>query len=236
MFILENNKQTFINRANKHKFNSVIIPTSLQKPMVQNKQLYLHKINNLKKINHIWYKTSLSKQMKQQEIKQLEIKEQEIKTKKYFKVVINNAKFAELVKRGMKKQSISLTQDNITTKNNNSPEDYNIEYLHLSEDCLSIDKEPDAPLNLTIIPDNNAIIITFTEPYSKTEVVNYLYSIDWSDFEPFVPVQNKSPVTITNIENGESYVIALKAQNKYGISNTSLPVQTFIGLLGFDEK
>jgi len=242
MLLLEKNKQLFINRANKHRFNSVIIPTSLQLPVANHKHLFLHKINTSNKIKHNWYKISLSKQMNQlnqlNQIKQLNQKKiNSQKNYNTFKVIINNAKFSKL---GINKLYSNQNDATNIINNEKSLQDNNNNNNNNNDDSLSFTMDltngkPDAPQNLIITPDNNAIIITFTEPYSKTEIVNYLYSIDWSNFEPFDPVQNKSPVIIKNIENGESYVIALKAENKYGLSDPSLPVQTFTGLLGFEE-
>jgi len=92
------------------------------------------------------------------------------------------------------------------------------------------------PTNLNATSSDNTIILSFTEPYSNSEIINYLYSIDWGNFKAFSPAQNKSPIIIKNLENGVSYIISLKAVNNYGVSNSSNPISVFTGLLGFPNE
>jgi len=115
----------------------------------------------------------------------------------------------------------------------------NKEPFYLTKDSFTIEtinETPSRPTNIVASPGENAITLSFVEPYSNSEIVNYLYSVDWGNFKAFNPAQKQSPVVIKNLENGVSYVISLKAQNKYGISESSAPVNVFTGLLGLPNE
>jgi hypothetical protein len=218
MFKLEQGKNNFINRANKTKFNSIIIPTSLQEPVFKTKPIYMQKINN--KINNKWLEKKFMEE-------QLKTKIQSIKPKKTVKIITSQENLIK-IKRGLQLYSNSLK---------------NTKPFYLTEGSFTVinlqeelDKIPTSPTNVIATPGENTITVSFTEPYSNSEIINYLYSIDWGNFEAFNPAQNKSPVIIKNLENGASYIISLKAENKHGTSESSKPISVFTGLLGFPNE
>jgi hypothetical protein len=112
---------------------------------------------------------------------------------------------------------------------------YYFDFLHIIPKPL----EPIPPIHLQVelndIAEQSSISIHFTQPL-EADIINYLYSLDWKEFVRFDPRQNTSPVKITHLDNGETYIIRLKSENKYGyLSNSSEPVSVFVGYLGFPE-
>jgi hypothetical protein len=211
MFTLDKNKNYFINRGKKNPFNSVVIPTELQKPQLKQKEIYLHKIDE--EMNHKWKSINIFKKLNDMET----IYKNKNKIKKIVKVIINNPNSHKNIIDRFKKFQQEELKDNLTL----------IKETELKE-----------PTNLMAIsdPENRTISVSFTEPYSNEEILNYLYSINWNNYEPLNPVQNKSPIIIKNIENGESYIVALKTKTKNGISSPSKPISVFTGLLGFPNE
>lgn len=114
---------------------------------------------------------------------------------------------------------------------------YYFDFIHIPSPIIPISSVP--PINLQVeiddIAEQGSISISFNQPLEEN-IVNYLYSLDWKEFIRFDPKQNTSPVKITHLDNGETYIIRLKAENKYGIiSNSSEPISVFVGHLGFPE-
>jgi hypothetical protein len=215
MFKLENNNN-FIKRTNKTEFNSIIIPAFLQKPISKQNILYLQQID--KKKSYKWYNTH-NQYKKLEELRLKKIMYTNLKTVQLITSVANIIKIKQNIKRFVSKE--------VKTE---------LDSFYLPEGSIILENNPREPLNLNGISDNNSVIITFTEPYSNSEITNYLYSIDWGKFESFEPIQNKSPLIINNLENGTSYVISLKTENKYGTSESSKPLGVFIGLLGLPNE
>ena len=95
---------------------------------------------------------------------------------------------------------------------------------------------PEAPYGLTATPGNAQVVITFSQGSDGgSAIMNYQYSTDdGATFRAFSPVDITSPVTITklstngvtNLTNGTSYTIRLKAVNAVGISDASDPVSS----------
>jgi len=82
---------------------------------------------------------------------------------------------------------------------------------------------PGAPTNLSAIPGDTSIQITFTAPSNGgTPITNYEYSLNGgSSWTPFSPVDTTSPVTIDGLTNGTVYNIKLRAVNAVGAGAAS---------------
>ena len=83
-----------------------------------------------------------------------------------------------------------------------------------------------APTNITLIPGNEEITVTFTGPVSVDfPVTNYEYSIDGGvTFVLCNPPKTASPIVVPGLTNGTSYLIVLKAINQFGPGLPSSPV------------
>ncbi len=81
---------------------------------------------------------------------------------------------------------------------------------------------PSTPINLSAVPGDGSVEISFTqETDGGSEIIDYLYSLDYeSDFFSSGG-QTSSPVSITGLTNGETYNIFLKAVNAVGESGSS---------------
>lgn len=117
----------------------------------------------------------------------------------------------------------------------NQKKKYHFDFIHILPEPIA----PIAPIHLQVeiddIAEQGSISISFTQQLEEN-IMNYLYSLDWKEFVRFDPKQNTSPVKITHLDNGETYIIRLKSENKYGgISNSSEPISVFVGHLGFPE-
>ena len=82
---------------------------------------------------------------------------------------------------------------------------------------------PVAPTNLVVSTDDETLTISFTQASDGgSAITNYSYSIDegaiYNDFSPEI---TSSPVTITNLTNGQEYIVLLRAKNTIGYSNDS---------------
>jgi len=82
---------------------------------------------------------------------------------------------------------------------------------------------PSPPTNLSATAGNASLSIAFTAGNIGTGLlVNYEYSIDGGvTFTAFSPAQTASPVTISGLENGITYTIALKTVTTAGTSTAS---------------
>jgi len=90
----------------------------------------------------------------------------------------------------------------------------------VSQRTLSV---PEAPTDLSAIPGDTSIEITFTEPYDGgSPITNYEYSLnDGTSWSPFSPSVTTSPVTINSLTNGTVYNIKLRAINAIGEGTAS---------------
>jgi alpha-tubulin suppressor-like RCC1 family protein len=91
------------------------------------------------------------------------------------------------------------------------------------------DTVPTAPTDLNPIPGNMQLSIEFTEPYKGgSAITNYAYSTNGTTFTPFSPADITPPVTITGLNNGQSYTFYLRAVNAagQGLSSTSVTSTT----------
>jgi len=82
---------------------------------------------------------------------------------------------------------------------------------------------PEAPTDLSAIPGDTSIEITFTEPYDGgSPITNYEYSSNGgTSWSPFSPSVTTSPVTIDGLTNGTVYNIKLRAINAIGAGTAS---------------
>jgi hypothetical protein len=84
---------------------------------------------------------------------------------------------------------------------------------------------PAVPTSLALTSGNTSISISFTPGYDGgATITNYLYSSNGSAYTPFSPVQTTSPVFFSNLVNGVSYTISIKAVNYLGSSIASSTV------------
>jgi hypothetical protein len=87
---------------------------------------------------------------------------------------------------------------------------------------------PGMPAGLFATPGNQSVSIAFTAPNDGgSPITNYEYSIDGgSIYVLFSPPQTSSPVTISNLTNGTSYAIKLRAVNAVdsGAASSSVTV------------
>jgi hypothetical protein len=85
---------------------------------------------------------------------------------------------------------------------------------------------PSAPTNLIANPGDQSVIIFFTPGLQgSSPIINYQYSTDGGvTFTAFAPAQTTSPVTITGLMNGTTYIVALKAVTSVGASPASTTV------------
>jgi hypothetical protein len=93
---------------------------------------------------------------------------------------------------------------------------------------------PDAPFGLTATPGNGQLSIAFSQGSDGgSPITNYQYSTDdGATFRAFSPVDITSPVVITKLSsdgttdltNGTSYTIRLKAVTAIGVSDSSDPI------------
>jgi hypothetical protein len=76
---------------------------------------------------------------------------------------------------------------------------------------------PDSPTINTTTPGNQQIEITFTPGNDNgSTITNYEYSINSGSWTARDPVSDNSPITITGLTNGTSYVVMLRAVNANG--------------------
>jgi hypothetical protein len=240
MFNKQKGKDNYINRINKTNFNSIVIPHFLQEPIMKTKPIHSYEIN--KKINRKWSKKNFMEE-------QLKYKKK-YNISKTIKIITSSENIIQIKK---KLKSLTNSNNNNNSNNNSDTDEQKLERnthdivlvsepFHLTKGSITImdvsenKTIPTSPTDMVALSEENTITISFTEPCSESEIINYLYSIDWGTFEAFSPIQNKSPVIIHNVENGVSYIISLKAENKYGISVSSKPISVFTGLLGFPNE
>ena len=89
--------------------------------------------------------------------------------------------------------------------------------------------KPSAPTNLSATYGNRTATITFSTPISNggTAITNYEYSTDGgTSFTAFSPAVTSSPVTISNLTNGNTYSVKLRAVTNVatGAVSTSVSV------------
>jgi titin len=79
---------------------------------------------------------------------------------------------------------------------------------------------PNEPTNLSAIPGNGSIEITFTEPFNGgSTITRYEYSLNSGS--SWIITGTSSPVTITGLTNGTVYTVQLRARNIVGASISS---------------
>jgi len=96
-----------------------------------------------------------------------------------------------------------------------------IYYKH-SINRIQYTTEPDAPV-INATPQDTEINVTFDTPYNGgNTIIRYEYSIDSTNYIstfPAIPVGNQ--FTISNVINGTTYFVTLRAVNGYGNSAAS---------------
>ena len=94
-----------------------------------------------------------------------------------------------------------------------------------SSDPLSVTPAwiPSAPENLVGTPGNGQVSITFDNPDPRgSSITNFKYSLNNGvDYSAFSPAVFGSPVTITDLDNGTTYQISLRAVNSIGDGDQS---------------
>jgi len=82
---------------------------------------------------------------------------------------------------------------------------------------------PPRPISLSATPGNSTVTIAFTQNGDGgTPITNYKYSFDSNTYTSFpAPGFQSSPVTLSNLYNGSTYSIYLKATNIIGDSASS---------------
>jgi hypothetical protein len=82
---------------------------------------------------------------------------------------------------------------------------------------------PPPPNNVTVSPGNGIATLTFTANYDGgTPITTYLYSVDGGDY--IDSQRSTSPITVTGLTNSVPYTITLKAVNRIGPGDPSVPV------------
>jgi hypothetical protein len=85
--------------------------------------------------------------------------------------------------------------------------------------------KPEAPDDLSATAGNGEATVSFTPgDDGGSALTNYLYSVDDVNYVALDPADTTSPITITNLTNGEGVSITLKARNSQGDSPVSEPV------------
>jgi hypothetical protein len=85
--------------------------------------------------------------------------------------------------------------------------------------------KPEAPDDLSATAGNGEATVSFTPGGDGgSALINYLYSVDDVNYVALDPADTTSPITITNLTNGEGVSITLKARNSQGDSPASEPV------------
>jgi hypothetical protein len=86
--------------------------------------------------------------------------------------------------------------------------------------------KPEAPDDLSATAeDNGDATVSFTPGGDGgSALINYLYSVDGVNYLALDPADTTSPITISNLTNGEGVSITLKARNSQGDSPVSAPV------------
>lgn len=82
---------------------------------------------------------------------------------------------------------------------------------------------PDPPTGLTAAPRDGYARVSFTPGYyNGSDIINYEYSLNGTDYTLLSPADITSPVTIPGLTNGTSYTIYLKAVNNVSAGAASL--------------
>ena len=101
----------------------------------------------------------------------------------------------------------------------------------IESNMLSIIPRPiaGAPTELSASTSYKKVVISFIEGDDDgSPITNYEYSIDDRvTFIPLNPTINRSPITITNLENNRAYTFYIRAVNAYGYGISSL-INVFI--------
>ena len=84
---------------------------------------------------------------------------------------------------------------------------------------------PAAPTSLVASAGDGQATISFTPGYNGgSEITNYIYSLNGTNYLTLSPIDASSPVTIPGLTNGTTYNIYLKAVNSAGEGNASSSV------------
>jgi titin len=90
---------------------------------------------------------------------------------------------------------------------------------------------PSAATNLVAIPGNTTALIYFTISDGNSPIINFAYSLNGgTSFIPFSPGQSASPLTISGLTNGTTYIVQIKATNGIGTGAASSTVTVTPGL------
>ena len=86
---------------------------------------------------------------------------------------------------------------------------------------------PDAPTNVVLTPDDKKITVSFTPGSDNgAAITNYEYQIDTVGWKALSPASTSNSFTITDLENGETYTVSVRAVNAKGSGANSEPVST----------
>lgn len=84
---------------------------------------------------------------------------------------------------------------------------------------------PDAPTNVVLTPDDKKITVSFTPGSDNgAAITNYEYQIDAVGWKALSPASTSNSFTITDLENGETYTVSVRAVNAKGSGANSEPV------------
>lgn len=87
-----------------------------------------------------------------------------------------------------------------------------------------VDPAVPAPTALTVALGTDSATISFTAPITAKAITNYQWADQGGVWVAFDPAVTKSPVTISNIQPGQPYSVALRAVTADGVGAASVPV------------
>ena len=87
-----------------------------------------------------------------------------------------------------------------------------------------VDTSVPAPTALVATTGADSVTISFTPPATTKAILNYEWSDQGGKWVPFDPAVTASPVTITGIQLGQPYSVALRAVTADGVGAASEPV------------
>lgn len=87
-----------------------------------------------------------------------------------------------------------------------------------------VDPAVPAPTALTVALGTDSATISFTAPVTAKAITNYQWADQGGVWVAFDPAVTTSPVTISNIQPGQPYSVALRAVTADGVGAASVPV------------
>jgi large repetitive protein len=81
---------------------------------------------------------------------------------------------------------------------------------------------PEAPANVVVTPGDTILTVAFDEPYDGgLPITGYEFSVDDRTWDAFDPPITSSPGVITNLTNGVTYPVRVRAVNGEGVGDAS---------------